>query len=155
MWIDTWVASERQRITEWNPPGSLNHLRGDFFPGFLWPIILICLVQSIFGISQDPPMYTHISFSFLTLSFLLCIGVQLINNVVVVSGKQWRDSAICIQVSILPQAPLPSRLPHNMEQSSMCCITDLCWLSILNIAVCPWPSQGQVHFLSLWCAHTS
>ena len=46
-------------------------------------------------------------------NFLFCIGVQLINNVVIVSGEQWRDSAISIHVSIFPQTPLPSRLPHN------------------------------------------
>ena len=44
---------------------------------------------------------------------------QLISNVVIVSGEQQRDSAKCIHVSILPQAPLPSRLPHNIEQSSL------------------------------------
>ena len=38
-------------------------------------------------------------------------------------------------VSILPQTPLPFRLPHNTEQSSMCYTVDSRWLSILNIAV--------------------
>jgi len=50
-------------------------------------------------------------------NFLFYIGVELINNVVIVSGEQWRDSAIHTHVSILPQSPLPSRLPHNTEQS--------------------------------------
>ena len=35
-----------------------------------------------------------------------------------VSGEQGRDLAIDTQVSILPQTPLPSRLPHNIEWSS-------------------------------------
>ena len=35
-----------------------------------------------------------------------------INNVVIVSSEQQRDSAIHIYVSILPQTPLPSRLPR-------------------------------------------
>ena len=34
--------------------------------------------------------------------FLFCIGVQLINNAVIVSGGQQRDSAIHIHVSVLP-----------------------------------------------------
>ena len=55
-----------------------------------------------------------------TPSFLFCFEVQPINNVVVVSGEQRRDSAIHIHVSILPQTPLPSRLAHNIEPSSMC-----------------------------------
>ena len=44
----------------------------------------------------------------------------LTNSFVIVSGQQCRDSAIHIHVSILPQTPLQSRLPHNIEQSSMC-----------------------------------
>ena len=37
----------------------------------------------------------------------------------IVSSEQQRDSTIHVHVSILPQIPLPSRLPHNIEQSSM------------------------------------
>ena len=33
----------------------------------------------------------------------------------IVSGEQHKDSAIHIHVSILPQTPLPPRLPHNIE----------------------------------------
>ena len=46
------------------------------------------------------------------------------NNVVVDSGEQRRDSAvhILIHASVLPQTPVPPRLPHNIEQSSLCCI---------------------------------
>ena len=43
--------------------------------------------------------------------------VQLIDNAVAVSGGQQRDSARHMHVSILPQTPLPSRLPHDTEQS--------------------------------------
>ena len=44
---------------------------------------------------------------------------ELFNNVVIVSGGQQRDSATHRHVSILPQAPLPSRLPCNKEQFSL------------------------------------
>ena len=37
------------------------------------------------------------------------------NNVVIVPGEQGRDSDVDTHVSILPQTPLPSRLPHNIE----------------------------------------
>ena len=53
-----------------------------------------------------------------------------------VSGGQQRDSAIHIHGSFLPQTPLPSRLPHNTEQSSLCYTVGPCWFSILNMAVC-------------------
>ena len=66
---------------------------------------------------------------------------QRINNVVVVSGEQQRDSAMHGHVSILPQTPLPSRLTSHVERSSMCYTIDPRWLSILSIAVCIWPSQ--------------
>ena len=54
--------------------------------------------------------------------FLFCIGVELVNNVVIGSGGQGRDSAmnILIHVSVSLQTPLPSSLPHNIEQSSLC-----------------------------------
>ena len=35
-----------------------------------------------------------------------------------------------IHVSILPQIPFPSRLPYNIEQSSMCYTVGPCWLSL-------------------------
>ena len=53
-------------------------------------------------------------------NFLFYIRIQPINNFVIISGAQQRDSAIHIHISILPQIPLPSRLPHNIEQSSLC-----------------------------------
>ena len=40
-----------------------------------------------------------------------------------------------------PQTPLPSKLPHSIEESSMCYAVGPYWLSILNIAVCICPSQ--------------
>ena len=70
-----------------------------------------------------------------------CNEVQLINNVVIVSGEQQRDSAIHIRVSIPPQTPLPSRLPQSIEKSSLCSTGGPCWLCILQIAV-------QTQFLS-------
>ena len=48
-----------------------------------------------------------------------CIGVYQNNYVVIVSGIQQRDSAIHIHIFILPQTPLSSRVPYNIEQSSL------------------------------------
>ena len=52
----------------------------------------------------------------------------------IVSGDHLMGSAIHTHVFILPQTPSPPRLPHNIEQSSLCCSRSR-WLSILNIAV--------------------
>ena len=71
----------------------------------------------------------HLHWLFKKKNFLFCIEVQLINNIVIVSGGQQRDSAIHIHVSILSQTPLPSRLPHNIEQSPLCHTVGPCWLS--------------------------
>ena len=38
-------------------------------------------------------------------------------------------------MSILPQTLLPSRLPHDIEQSFLCYTIGPCWLSISNRAV--------------------
>ena len=51
------------------------------------------------------------------LNFLFYIGVELINNVVPVSGGQQNDSVIHIHVPILFQILSPIRLLHNIEQS--------------------------------------
>ena len=42
MWKDTRADTERES----RPRDSLNHLYGAFLPGFLWLIILLCLVLS-------------------------------------------------------------------------------------------------------------
>ena len=51
------------------------------------------------------------------------------------------DAAIHVHVSILFQIPLPSSLPHNTEQSSLCYPVGPCWSPILNTAVCTYGSQ--------------
>ena len=42
LWIDTRVVSERKSC----PHGGLNPFYGAFILGFLWPVILLCLVPS-------------------------------------------------------------------------------------------------------------
>ena len=69
------------------------------------------------------------------LKFLFYIGLELINNVVMVLGVQQSDSVIHIHVSILFQIIFPFRLLQNNEQNTLCYSVDPCWLSILNIAV--------------------
>ena len=77
----------------------------------------------------------------LIFKFLFYVGVELINNVVLVSGVQQGDSVIHIHVSIHFQILFPLRLLQDIEQSSLCYTIGPCWLSILNIAVCTRQSQ--------------
>lgn len=58
VWIDTWAHS-RGELCPW---GNLNHLRGVFLPGFLWPVVLICLVQSphLVCLRILPCVHTHL-----------------------------------------------------------------------------------------------
>ena len=55
-------------------------------------------------------------FFFLTFNFILE------HSQLTMVWQQPRDSAIYIPGSTLPQTPLPSRLPHNIEQSSQCAV---------------------------------
>ena len=97
-------------------------------------------ILSPFRLLQDieQSFLSHTVF-FLTFYFVLGYS-RLTNNVMIVLGGLWRDSVIHIHVSIL-QTPLPSRLPHNIEQGSLCYTVGPYWQSILNIAVCTCPSQ--------------
>ena len=58
VWTDIQVDCERES----HPHGSLNHLYGTFLLGFLWPIILICLVQSLYLVHLRilPCAHTHL-----------------------------------------------------------------------------------------------
>ena len=62
-------------------------------------------------------------------------------NNVLVSGVQQSDSVIHICVSIVFQILFPFRLLQNIEQNSLCYAIGVCWLFILNIAVCTCSSQ--------------
>ena len=64
--------------------------------------------------SKVTQLYIDMYILFQTLNFLFCIGYSL-NNGVVVSGEQWRDSAVHVHVSILPQTLPPPTLAHNFE----------------------------------------
>ena len=66
----------------------------------------------------------------------------------IVLGGQQRDSAIHIHVSILSQTPLPSRLPHNIEQSSLCYTVGPCWLKFLVFML-----KGRPSLLRPSCVH--
>ena len=77
--------------------------------------------------SDNSVLYFFQYVLFLFSSKTFCTGVLPINNVVIVSGKQWGDWATHMCISILPQAPIPSRLAHSIEHSSMCYTVVFCW----------------------------
>ena len=56
----------------------------------------------------------NLKLGFLFFNFSFYIGIYLINTVVIVSDGKQRDLAIHIYISLLPQTPLPSRLPHAL-----------------------------------------
>ena len=72
---------------------------------------------------------------------LMSYGIWLTKNDVFISSVQQSDSVIHTQVSVLFQILFPFRLLQNIEQRSLCCVVDPLWLSILNIAICTFPSQ--------------
>ena len=93
------------------------------------------------GISRS---YGSSVLSFLTFYFILVYS-QLTVLWLIVSGGQQGALAIPIPVSILSQTPLPSRLPSNFPQSSMCYPVGSYGLSIQNITV--WTCQSQTPWL--------
>ena len=80
---------------------------------------------------REQTVMITLPFSFLKKGFenlyVLYWGIAPVNNVMIVSGRQQRVSAIHIHVSILPQTPLRPRLPQNIEQSSLCSTVGPCW----------------------------
>ena len=60
-------------------------------------------------------------------TFYFVLGYNWLTIVMIVSDGQRRDSSIHIHVSLLPKTPLPSSLPHNIEQCSMCYTIGTCW----------------------------
>ena len=67
--------------------------------------------------------------------FFLYIEVQLINNLVLVSGVQRSESVTHIHESIHFQIFFKVTLLWNIEQSSLYYTIGPCWLSVLNTAV--------------------
>ena len=63
---------------------------------------------------------------FFLLNCSFCIGVQPINNVAIVLVNR-EQPCVHMHVSTLPQTPLPSRLPPNIEQSPLCYTGGPCW----------------------------
>ena len=45
--VDRYTGRLRERFAELRPGGGLNHFYAACLPGFLWPIILLCLVLSL------------------------------------------------------------------------------------------------------------
>ena len=88
-----------------------------------------------------------------------CIGIYPINNIVIVSGEQWRNSAICIHISILPLIPLCpgwhitlSRVPcvYNKFLLVICFKYSIVYMTFPKSLTIPSPWQPWVCFLSLW-----
>ena len=93
-------------------------------------------------IKKQTLLRTELYFIFRTLNSYLLLGYRcLTHNTVIVSGENWRYSVIHTHASILPQTPVPSRLPSNTEQSVLSSTVGPRCLSVLNIALGTWQSQ--------------
>ena len=79
---------------------------------------------------------------YLSLFYIIFIGVQLIYNVVLVSGVQQSESAIHIHISTLFQILFPYRSLQSIEQSSLCYAVGPYQLSILYIVARIYQSQS-------------
>lgn len=94
-----------------------------------WPSLSFCMILFIFQVSKSLSMShgllirTPVSMTrpawlhFLYFYFRLAYSRL---TMLMVSGAQQSNSAVRLCICILPQAPLPSRLPYNLEHSSLC-----------------------------------
>ena len=80
-------------------------------------------------------MYLSLRTSSFIYFLKICIGVQLIYNVVLVSGVQQSESVIYIHISTLFQILFPYRPLQSTEQSSLCSTVSAYQLSVLYIVV--------------------
>ena len=87
--------------------------------------IFKCTVQESYDsfVKQIPRIFYVLYVLLYFFNFLFCTGVWLINTVVIISGEQQRNSAICICVSFLPQTVSHpgchialSRVPYAIQQ---------------------------------------
>ena len=107
--------------------------------------------------SRKPNSRAHVSTTILHILFLLFlknffymiynISIQSINNVLIVSGGQQRDSAIHTHVSVLPQNPLPSRLPQLFLNRLW---SHLLWRQVTKNYLCKPLFSSETHL----CRHT-
>ena len=102
----------RQSSPDFIPPWAMlgQHLNAK--PSEYWLGYTFHSPVCLFILDLHPPWPCWANYLFFFPTFNFFIGVQLINNVVIVSNEQQRDSAKHIHVSILSPTPLPSRLPH-------------------------------------------
>ena len=49
----------RGKVSEFHPHGSLNYFYRAFLPGFLWPVIFICLVNSAYLVYLNTLLCVH------------------------------------------------------------------------------------------------
>ena len=84
------------------------------------------------------------------------VKVQLIYNISGMWQIDWHmhyfscSKNLIFILSILFQILFPFRLLQNIEQSSLCYIVGLCWLSILSIILCTRPSKTSSLSLTLF-----
>ena len=129
---------------------------------------LLLNLSNVYSVSVETIMW-FLSFLLLVLcitfiDFLLTFYFVLVYSQLTMLWQfQVNSEAIHMHVSILPQAPLPSRPPHNTEQFPVLYSMSL---SALDIAVCMCPSQtpqlsllpstSSNHEFILWvCAYLS
>ena len=95
--------------------GNLQYKRHNALLFFL--LLLVCTVYSLCASCDENKLYKF-----------FCIGVQLNNNAVLVSGVQ--QSSSVIHIHRIQETLFPFRLTQNIEQSSLCYAVGPCCLSI-------------------------
>ena len=118
-----------------NNAGTYKFSCGHMFSVLLGDIARSGIARS-YGKSMFNPLFFWLKLFDFLLIFSFFIEVQLIYNVVLVSGVQQSDSVIHIRIPSLFQILFYYRLLQDTEYSSLCYTVGPCCLSILDILVC-------------------
>ena len=127
-------------MCELHPHDSLNHLDGAFLLGFLWPIIMICLVHSPY-------------LAYLRILLCVCIGGSYLGILV---NREWIPNCFTlgILICLLPQTHLLTGFPPAFPEQvalSLCVwlslpfhVSTLCVLLTSAWDWTPWMSWGRL-----------
>ena len=109
-----------------------------------------CLDHALWNFSTLSEKMEVLCFGFFFFNILFCIGLQPVQCCVRFKWTAEGLSHTYIHVAILPQPSLPSTLPHNIEQSSLCYTEGPCCLSIL---IFTYKYKNSCHCHLFRCGH--